>query len=141
VGGDALAQADLDTRVRLAEARQQPGDVELARRQERSDPDPPAQDPAQLVDLLACAVHLGKDAASTNSDALPRLRRADATARALEQRRPQLVFKPADLVRQRRLGDVKLFRGAREVPVAGHRLDGSQLPKLHRKDRKSRSLP
>jgi hypothetical protein len=51
------------------------------------------------------------------------------------------LLEPPDLVRQRRLGDVELLRGAREMAEAGHRLDGSQLPKLHSNDRRTRSLP
>ena len=140
VGSDALAQADLDAGVRLAEAGQQAGHVEVARRQQRSDPDAPAQDAAKLVHLLACAVHLGQDPPRASSDRLAGLGRADATACALEQRGAQLLLEPDDLVRQRRLRDVELVRGAREVAVPGHRLDRSKLPKLHPNDRRTRSL-
>jgi hypothetical protein len=91
VGGDALAEADLDARVRLAEASQQPGDIEVARRHERSDPDTAAQDPEELVHFLACAVHFRQDAAGPSGDRLPRLGRADAAARALEQRGYRLI--------------------------------------------------
>jgi hypothetical protein len=90
VGGDALAHADLDAGVRLGEAGQQLGDVDVSGRPERSDPDAPAQDPAKLVDFLACTVDFGQDAASTSGDRLPRLGRADATARALDARRVAL---------------------------------------------------
>ena len=76
VGGDALAQADLDARVRAAEAGQQAGDVEVAGGQERPDPDAPAQDAAQLVDLLAGGVDLGQDAAGARGDREARLGRA-----------------------------------------------------------------
>jgi hypothetical protein len=98
VGGNALAKADLDPGMRLAEAGQQPGDVEVARRHDRSDPDPPAQDAAQLVHLLACTVHFGEDASSPSGDCQPRLRWADAAAGALEQRRAQLLLEAPDLV-------------------------------------------
>jgi hypothetical protein len=36
---------------------------------------------------------------------------------------------------------VEFLRGAREMAVAGDRLDGSQLPKLHSNDRRTRLLP
>jgi hypothetical protein len=64
----------------------------------------------------------------------------DVAARAHEQRRTELLFEASDLVRKRRLGDMQLLRGAREVPVPGHRFDAPQLPKLHANDRKARSL-
>jgi hypothetical protein len=59
LGGDALAEADLDARVGLPEACEQPGDVEVAGGQERSDPDASAQHAAKLVDFRASALHLG----------------------------------------------------------------------------------
>jgi GNAT superfamily N-acetyltransferase len=127
VGGDALAQTDLDTRVALAEAREQARNVEVAGGHERSDPDAPAQDAAQLVDLRARAVHLGEDAARPGGDRLPRLGRGDTAARAFEERDAQFLLEPSDLVRQRRLGEMELLGGAREVAMARHRLDASQL--------------
>ena len=105
-----------------------------------SDPDAPAQDAAELVDLRACAVHLGEDTAGARGDRLARLGRGDAAARALEQRGAELLLEPPDLVRQRRLGEVELLRGAREVAVPRHRLHASQLPELHANDRRTRSL-
>ena len=128
VGGDALAEADLDARVCLAEACEQARDVDIAGGHERSDPDSSAQDPAKLVDLRACAVHLGQDTAGSSGDRLACLGWGDAAARAFEKLDPQLFFEPPDLVRQRRLGDMELLGGAREVAVARHRLDASQLP-------------
>jgi hypothetical protein len=127
--------------VCLAEAGQQPGNVEAARRQQRSDPDTPAHDAAKLFYFLLRSVHSRQDAASPSSDRLSRLGWPDSSARALEQRGPKLLLDPPDLVRKRRLGDAQLLRGTREVAVPGHRLDGSQLPELHRNDRRRRSLP
>jgi len=59
LGGDALAKADLDTRVGLAEACEQPGNVDVAGGHERSDPDTSAQYAAKLVDFRASVVHFG----------------------------------------------------------------------------------
>ena len=140
VGGDALAEADLDARMGAAEAGEQAGDVEVAGGQERPDPDAPAQDAAELVDLLARGVDLGKDPACTRRDGAARVRRNHAAARAFEQRRSQLLLEPPDLVRQCRLGEVELLGGAREVAVPRHRLHASQLPELHGNDRRTRSL-
>ena len=98
VGGDALAETDLDARVRAAEAGEQPGDVEVAGRQQRPDPDPPAQHAAELVDLFARGVDLGEHPAGAPCHGDARVGRDDAAARALEQRRPQLFLEPPDLV-------------------------------------------
>ena len=140
VGGDALAEADLDAGVGVAEAGEQPGDVEVAGGQERADPDASAQDAAKLVDLRARGVDLGEDPAGASGDRHAGFGRGDAPARALEQRGAQLALEPADLVRQRRLGEVELLGGAREVAVPRHRLHASQLPELHPNDRRTRSL-
>ena len=79
--------------------------------------------------VLARAVHLGQCIVerARGQRTAAGLGRAHAAARALEQRRPQLQLELPDLMRQRRLGDVELLRGACEVAVAGDRLDGSQL--------------
>jgi hypothetical protein len=140
VAGDALAEADLDARVGAAEACEQPGDVEAAGGQERSDPDAPAQDAPKLVDLLACGVDFREHAAGSSGHRASRLGGRDAAAGALEQWSPELLLEPSDLVRQRRLRDVELFGGAREMAVPCHRLDASQLSELHPDDRRSRSL-
>ena len=140
VGGDALAEADLDARVGLAEACEQPGDVDVPGGHERSDPDSSAQDAAKLVDLRARAVHFGQDTAGSSGDRLSCFGWGHAAARAFEERDAQLLLEPSDLVRQRRLGHVELLGGAREVAVPRHRLHTAQLPELHANDRRTRSL-
>jgi hypothetical protein len=141
VSGDPLAQADLDTGVSSAEGCEQSGDVDVASGVERTDPDVPASDAAELVDLLACAVHLGEDTAGSSGDHASGLGWGDASARAFEQRCAQLSFELSDLVRERRLGDVELLRGAGEMAMAGDRLHGSELPELHTNDRRTRLIP
>ena len=116
------------------------GDVEVTGGPQRPDPDAPAHDAAELVDFLACGVDFGEDAAGSRGDHQPGVGRGHAAARALEQRRAQLLLEPLDLVRQRRLGEMELLRGAREVPMPRHRLDASELPKLQANDRRTRSL-
>ena len=140
VGGNALVETDFDTRVPLAEAGEQPWDVEVPGRQQRSDPDTSAQDTAKLVDLLARGVHFREHAAGSRGDCLSRLSQAHAAAGALEQRGAELLFEPTDLVRERRLGEVELLGGAREVSVARHRFHAPELPELHADDRRTRSL-
>jgi hypothetical protein len=75
-----------------------PGDVWRAGGREGADPDAPAQDAPQFVDLLACGVHLRSDAASPGGDRLACLGRNDAAACALEQRRAELLLEPPNLV-------------------------------------------
>jgi hypothetical protein len=43
-------------------------------------------------------------------------------------------------MRERRLNDVELFSGAREVTVPRHGLDAPELPYVHGNDRRARSL-
>ena len=141
VGGDALAQADLDAGVGLAEAREQPG---RRRRRRRAAAAPIQMRPRSTPRSSSTSARAPSTSARMRraraASASPASVGVDAAARALEQRRAQLVLEPADLVRERRLGHVQLLRGAREVPVPGHRLDASQLPELHAIDRRSRSL-
>jgi hypothetical protein len=138
VGGDALTETDLDAGVGAAEAGEQPGDVEVAGGQKWSDPDAPAHDAPKLVDLFARGIDLGEDTPGSRGDGVACLGGGDAAARALEQRGAQFLLEPSDLVRERRLGEVELRRGAREMAVPRHRLNASQLPKLHANDRKTR---
>ena len=126
--------------MRLAEAGEQPGDVEAAGGHERSDPDPPAQNTAKLVDLRARGFHFREDTASAHGNRLSGLGRAYAAAGPLEQRGAELLFEPPDLVGERRLGEVQLLGSAREVAVARYRLHAPQLPQLHANDRRTRSL-
>jgi hypothetical protein len=116
--------------------REQPGHVQIAGAQQGSDPDAAAERATELVDVLAGLVELGDDASGAGGDREPGLGRRDAAARALEQRDAQLAFEPAHLVRQRGLGEVQLLGGAREVPVAGDRLDAPQLSHVHAIDRR-----
>ena len=128
------------TRVRLAEPREQAGNVEVPGGHERSDPDPPPEHAAQLVDLRAGGVHLREHTPGARGDRLARLGGDHAAAACAEQRRSQLGFEPPYLVRQRRLSEMEFLRGAREVTVPRHRLDASQLPQLHTNERRPRSL-
>ena len=51
--------------------------------------------------------------------------------RAPQQRQPELGLEPADLLRERRLGDVERLGRAREVLVARDRREVLELPQLH----------
>ena len=115
----------------LAEAREQPGNVDVAGGLERADPDAPTPNAAKLVDLRSRILDLGQDATRPGGKRGSGFGRDDATAGAFEERRTQLLLETTDLVGERRLGDVELIGGAREMAMAGYRLDTSQLPELH----------
>ncbi len=50
---------------------------------------------------------------------------------ALEQLHPELGLEPADLLAQRRLGDVQALRGPTEVELVGNRGEVAQMAQLH----------
>jgi hypothetical protein len=49
----------------------------------------------------------------------------------MEQARTQFMFKSADLLTDRRLNDVELFRGAGKIPQFSHRQEIPDLANLH----------
>jgi hypothetical protein len=58
-------------------------------------------------------------------------RQLHAFGAAHQQCQPQLVLEPADLLRQRRLGDVDVLRRAPEMAVADDRGEVLELAQLH----------
>ena len=58
-------------------------------------------------------------------------RELDAARGPVEERLPELGLEAADLLRQRRLGDVQAFGGTAEVPLLGHGEEVAQVPQLH----------
>ncbi len=52
--------------------------------------------------------------------------------RPVDQAQPELVLEPADLLRQRRLGDVLTRRRAREVTFLGQRDEVAELAQFHK---------
>ena len=131
VGGNALGQADVDTRMSAAEPCQQPRHVDVTGGEQCANPDVPAQDATQLVDLLACAVQFGQDAPGPTGDDLSGLGWQDTAARPLEQRCSELVLQPLDLVGEGRLGEVQFLSSPCEVAVPSDGLDAYQLPQFH----------
>ena len=100
----------------------------------------PRRTPRSSSTSSRASIDLGEDAACSGGDDLACLGRRDASARALEQFGAQLAFEPSNLVRQRRLGDVELFRGPGEVAMTSDRFDAAKLAELHENDRRTRSL-
>jgi hypothetical protein len=127
----ALVEVDLDPGVRLGEAAEKLRDIEPSAGEQGADRDPAADHAVELVDLAAHALDLGEHRARPGGYRLAGLGGHDAAAGALEKLRPQLGLESADLVGERRLGDVELLRRAGEVAVAVHGLDVSELAQLH----------
>ncbi len=51
---------------------------------------------------------------------------------AFDKRQAQLILEPADLLGQRRLGDVLVGRRPREAQLFGERNQVPQLPQIHK---------
>ena len=62
-------------------------------------------------------------------------RQVDVSAVADEQLSPELTFKVADLLRQRRSRNVQPLRGPTEVQLLGNRDEVAQLSEFHAIDR------
>ena len=92
----------------------------------------PRTRPRSSSSSLAHTLDLGEHPSGPRGHRLAGLGRDDAAAGALEQLGAELGLEPADLVRERRLGDVKLLGRAGEMAVAGDRLGVDELAKLHR---------
>jgi hypothetical protein len=114
-----------------AEAGEQARVVDVPGGQQWSDPDASAQDTAQLVDLLANAVHLGFDAVGAGGDELAGLGGDNGAAGAFEQGGAQFALELADLLRECGLANVLLVRGAGEVPQPDNRFHARRVAKVH----------
>ena len=90
-----------------------------------------AHDAGVLVHLPAGLRRLGEDPLGAHQEVLAGGRQGDATARAPQQRHTELRLQPPDLLRERRLGDVRGLGGAAEMAVPGDRDEVLELTQLH----------
>ena len=81
--------------------------------------------------VLDRGVDGGEDLARALEQHLAGGRELDAARGAVEQRLSELGLEAADLLRERRLGDVQAFGGAAEVPLLGDGDEVAQVPELH----------
>ena len=126
-----LAHGQLDGGVVAVKGRQQQRQVDRAHRVQRADRQPAALDAGQRLQLGLRGVELGEDVARARDEQLAGAGERDPARRALDEREPDLGLQPADLLRQRGLGDVLARGGAREVALVGERHEVAQLAQFH----------
>ena len=92
----------------------------------------PGPDAGERLHLRAGGVDLGQDPASAGDKRPARLGDRDFARGPLDQGQAHLLLEPADLLRQRRLGDVLARRGPCEVLLVSERDEVAQLSKFHK---------
>ena len=102
-----------------------PGRVDAA------DPQLPAEQPGELLELAVQPVDLGEHALRVAEDHAALGGQLDAAARAPEDLDAELLLEPADLLRDRRLREEELVTGLRQRAVAGDGGDRAQVTELH----------
>ena len=88
--------------------------------------------PASIRRAVATAPSSSPSSArASRRNASPAGRELDAPARPDQQREPELVLERADLLAQRRLGDVQALGGAAEVQLLRDRDEVAKLAQFH----------
>ena len=137
VGGDALGQTDVDTRMSAAEPCQQPRHVDVTGGEQCATQMCPRKTPRSSSTSWR---------APSSSARMRRARPAMTCPASVGRTRRlvrsnsgvQLVFQPLDLVGEGRLGEVQFLSSPRKVAAASDGLDADQLPQFHMNDRKTR---
>ena len=127
-----LADGELDGGVALVEHRQRERHVHRSHRVHRADGHVAGPDAGERLHLRLGGVDLGQDPARARHERLARLGDRDPPGGPLHQGEADLLLEPADLLRERRLGDVLARRGPREVLLVGERDEVAQLPEFHK---------
>ena len=127
----ALDEVDRDAGVLGVEVRDDRVEVVEAGRPHAAEPQVAAQQAGHLVELVAQAVDLGQHPARVVEHERALGRDLDAAAGPREERDAELGLKTAELLRDRRLGEVQLLAGLRKRPVPRDRDDGPEVSKLH----------
>ena len=128
--GRPLVQLDLDVRGGGAEALHDPGDDRQQRRADEVDPQPaglPGVDPPRG---LNGAVELCQQLPGVAQERLARRGQLHPPSGAGQQLAAELVLELADLLAQRRLGDVQPGGRAAEVQLLGDGHEVAQLAQL-----------
>ena len=80
-----------------------------------------------LDDIAASGFEFAQDAAGAGQECLSNFGKTHGTAKAVEKARAELVFEFENLLRKRRLRDVRLLRSAGEGACVG---DGAKVAEL-----------
>ena len=83
-------------------------------------------------DVAFGGFQFAKDSTGAREKGLAKVGKANGAAEAIEEARAELIFQLEDLLRKRRLGNVRLFRGAAERAGFRHRAEVTKLVKFHR---------
>ena len=127
-----LAHRELDAGMALVEHGQRERHVHRPHRVHRPDHHVAGAHAGERLHLGVGRVHLGEDPARAGDQRLTGLGDRHPPRGALDQGEAELLLEPADLLRERGLGDVLASRRAGEVLFVGERDEIAQLAKLHK---------
>jgi hypothetical protein len=117
--------------VGTGEVGDQRGGVHRTDRRHAAEAQPAPDQPLQGVQVRADAVQFGERATGPPKDKLARLGHLHLPGGAAQQLDTQLALEPADLLRDRRLCDVKLQRRPGERAAPGNGVQVTELAELH----------
>ena len=105
-----------------------------------ADDDRAAQGVSLLREVTAGGFEFAEDRAGAGKKGLPDFGEADGAAEAVEEAGAEFVFELADLLRERRLRDVRLAGGTTEAAGIDDGAEVAELVKFHRKAISSQSF-
>jgi hypothetical protein len=127
-----LAHGEPDVRMALMKPGERQRQVDGPHRVHRPDRQVAGIGAAHQRQFAVGGVQLGQDPPRADHQELPRLGERHPPGRALHECQPELVLEPADLLGERRLGNV-LERGrAGEVPLLRERNEVAELAQFHK---------
>jgi hypothetical protein len=83
-------------------------------------------------DIAFGGFQFAEDGVGSREKRFAKLGKPNGAAEAVEEARAELIFQLENLLGKRRLGDMRLFRGAAERAGFGHRAEVTKLVKFHR---------
>ena len=126
-----FAERQRRSRDAARKGRQRPRQQVRADARRRADGQRALAQARQLLDLESRFVQALQHRARVRQERLAGLGQRHVALHAVEQRRAELGLQLADLLADRRLGDVQLLGRAGEVQMAAHRLEVGELMDFH----------
>ena len=127
-----LADRQLDPGVALVEHRQRQRDVDRPHGVHRADVDAPALHPLEGRELGRRRFDFHEDSPRACDQQPAGVGDRHLAGGPFDERHPELLLEPLDLLRERRLCDVFSRRRAREMALVGERDQVPELPKIHK---------